>query len=77
VAAPANTELLDESGSLALFVGETAEDLAVNGAEEKLRNSLFLRRGTADGTYEWRMILTTDSDWRISDKMVHGVLVIN
>lgn len=69
VAAPANTELLDESGSLALFVGETAEDLAVNGAEEKLRNSLFLRRGTADGTYEWRMILTTDSDWRTSDKM--------
>lgn len=72
VDAPSNTELLDESGSLALFAGETAEDSAFNDEEREehpdfpsFRNSLFLRRRVADGAYDWRLILTTGSDWRI------------
>ena len=74
VAAPDKAELLDESGSLALFAGETAEDSAFKDKEREehptfpsFRNSLFLRRRVADGSYEWRLILTTGSDWRIPD----------
>jgi len=74
VAAPGKAELLDESGPLALFSGETAEDSAINDKEHEehpdfpsFRNSLFLRRRVADGSYEWRLILTTGSDWRIPD----------
>jgi len=74
VAEPGKAELLDESGSLALFSGETAEDSTSNNEEREehpsfpsFRNSLFLRRRTAGGAYEWRLILTTGSDWRIPD----------
>ena len=74
VAAPGNAELLDESGSLALFAGETAEDSTSNNEEREehpdfpsFRNSLFLRRRVADGAYEWRLILTTGSDWHTPD----------
>ena len=69
VEAPANAELLDESGALALFVGETAEDTDSNKARDDdpdrpYRNSLFLCRRRADGTGEWRVLLTTGSNWR-------------
>lgn len=66
VAAPDNAELLDEAGELALFAGETAEDAAFNNseAEHRKRNSLFLGRRKADGTAEWRLVLTTGADWR-------------
>ena len=69
VEAPSNTKLLDESGSLALFSGETAEDADSNKARNEdpdrpYRNSLFLRRCVADGTDEWRVLLTTGSNWR-------------
>ena len=69
VAAPANAELLDESGALALFSGETAEDADSNKARDAYhdrpcRNSLFLRRHKADGTDEWRVLLTSGSNWR-------------
>lgn len=66
VDAPSNTELLNESGSLALFAGETAEDTTSNNDPNTpcLRNSLFLRRRKTDGSYQWRLILTTGSDWR-------------
>ena len=66
VAAPGNAELLDEFGELALFAGETAEDAAFNNSEGEHfnRNSLFLGRRKANGTAEWRLVLTTGSDWR-------------
>jgi len=68
-AEPLNGKPLERSGALALFSGETAEDAAFNEAErqnyQKFRNSLFLRRRMADGTYEWRLLLTTGSDWRV------------
>lgn len=71
---PTNLELLDESGSLALFSGYTAEDAAFVAAELERdhetpirRNSLFLRRPTADGGHEWRVILTSGTNWRTPD----------
>ena len=66
VVAPGKVELLYESGSLALFAGETAEDATSNNDPNTLclRNSLFLRRRKTDGSYQWRLILTTGSDWR-------------
>ena len=72
--APANAELLDESGELALFAGETAADAAYNETQRNAeprcpRNSLFLRRRRANGAAEWRLLLTTGSDWRMADGM--------
>ena len=69
VAAPDNAELLDESGSLALFSGETARDVESNKARDAdpdrpYRNSLLLRRRMADGTDEWRVLLASGSNWR-------------
>ena len=69
VAAPSEAELLDESGEFALFVGETAEDADSNkmratDGDPSYRNSLFLRWRRADGTDEWRVLLTTGSNWR-------------
>ena len=76
VEAPGKAELLNEKGELALFAGETAEDSAFNKAGQEsnpdfynFRNSLFLRRRRADGTDEWRVLLTTGSDWRAHDGM--------
>lgn len=68
-AVPLDAKLLDESGALALFAGETAEDVNSNKARDAnpdrpYRNSLFLRRRKADGTDEWRVLLTTGSNWR-------------
>ena len=68
-AKPEKAKLLCESGELALFEGETAEDSACNKAREPesldpCRNSLFLRRRRANGTDEWRVLLTTGADWR-------------
>ena len=74
-AVPAKAELLNESGALALFSGETAEDTAFNESDTAERdfhshhNSLFLRRRRADGTDEWRLLLTSGSDWRAADGM--------
>ena len=71
VEAPGNAELLDESGTLALFSGETAEDSAFRNdpSYDGNRNSLFLRHRTVNGTYQWRLILTTGSNWRAPDGM--------
>ena len=76
VVEPGKAELLDECETLALFAGETAEDTAFNEEEREvhpslpsLRNSLFLRRRMADGSYQWQVLLTTDSDWRAHDGM--------
>lgn len=71
---PAKAKLLHESGTLALFSGETAEDTAFNEADATERdyrshNSLFLRRRRPDGKDEWRLLLTTGSDWRAADGM--------
>ena len=68
MAAPIDAKLLDESGDFALYVGETAEDADSNKARDTdpdspCRNSLFLRRCKADGADEWRVLLTTGSDW--------------
>ena len=69
VAAPGKAELLDESGPLALFSGETVEDVDSNKERDAApgrpcRNSLFLRRRRADGTDEWRVLMTSGSTWR-------------
>lgn len=69
-----NAELLDESGALALFAGETADDVLFNKPDESdrmrtARNSLFLRLRGADGTDEWRLLLTSGSGWREADGM--------
>ena len=67
---PNNAELLDESGALALFSGETAEDTAYNKTNSYAsRNSLFLRRRKSTGTEEWRILLTTGSEWGEVDEM--------
>ena len=72
--APEKPELLDELGALALYAGETTEDSAYNKARgseplDPCRNSLFLRQRKADGTDEWRVLLTTGSNWRETDGM--------
>ena len=58
VAAPGEAELLYESGELALYAGETAEDSAHNKARDPesldpYRNSLFLRRRRANVANSW------------------------
>lgn len=63
---PMDARLLNEYGDQALFVGDTAADVAHNkaGREGDFRNTLFFRRRRKDGTDEWRILLTTGSDWR-------------
>ncbi len=70
-AEPTDIELLSEYGDFALFAGETAADVAANQSDEETwsRNSLFLKRRKDDGTAEWRLILTSGSDWREADGM--------
>ena len=68
-AEPQDAELLNEYGDLALFSGKTEADVAFNAEpkrEEDLsfRNSLFLRRRTKEGTTEWRLMLTSGSNWK-------------
>lgn len=64
-AEPQNAELLYESGDVSLFAGETDADVAFNAeADWESRNSLFLMLHKADGTVEWRLLLTTGSDCR-------------
>ena len=68
---PKDAKLLNEYGDLALFSGETEADVAANQSDEETwsRNSLFLRRRTTNGKYEWRHILTSGSDWKKADGM--------
>lgn len=68
---PGRLEELDEAGEWALYAGETEEDAAFVAAEAEKdpemalpRNSLFLRRPAADGTPEWRVVLTSGTGWR-------------
>lgn len=71
---PEEAELLCESGELALFAGETAEDSAYNEVRKTeslapyrnslFRNSLFLRHRRANGTEAWRVLLSTGTNWR-------------
>ena len=69
-----NAELLD---GLALFAGETEADGAFNEAERKAnpegprlcRNSLFIRWREADGTDEWRLLMTSGGNWKDADGM--------
>lgn len=65
---PKDPELLDTLGNLALYSGETVDDVASNkmrdNGDDPYHNSLFLRRRRADGTDEWRVLLTTGSNWR-------------
>jgi len=70
-AVPGSAELLYESGNISLFAGETAEDVVANqvGEESSPRNSLFLRRRTKEGKTEWRLFLTSGSDWKDADCM--------
>lgn len=68
---PGRLEELDEAGEWSLYAGETAADAAFVSAEAEKdpemalpRNSLFLRRSAADGTSEWRVVLTSGTGWR-------------
>lgn len=71
---PKDAKLLNEYGNLALFSGETEADVVFNAEPERendwrCRNSLFLRRRTTNGKVEWRLILTSGSDWKKADGM--------
>ena len=71
---PANAELLYEKGGISLYSGETDADIASNGDPERMddwgfRNSLFLKRRKSDGSAEWRLLLTTDGDWKKAEGM--------
>ena len=61
---------LDDAGDVSLFAWETASDVAFNKSSDWLsRNSLFMRRRTAAGTNEWRLIMTAEGDWKLADGM--------
>lgn len=72
-----NTKLLHETGNIALFSCETAADVESNAqkaltAEEGdfyYRNSLCLRRHKEGGGDEWRLLVTTDGDWKAAEDM--------
>jgi hypothetical protein len=70
---PKNAASVFEAGALALFVGETDEDVEFNKTSKDRdlsdRNSLFLKCRNKDGASEWRLLLTTGSDWRKADGM--------
>lgn len=71
---PKDAKLLNEYGDLALFSGETEADVVHNAEGENkegwgIRNSLFLRRHMAGGKDEWRLVLTSGSDWKKADGM--------
>lgn len=62
---PKNMELLSKLGDLALFAGETIEDSSYNEYRNSdMRKSLFLRVRRLNETEKWRILLTTDSNWR-------------
>ena len=70
-ATPGQLERLGGAGAWCLFSGETKEDAAFTAAEvlqdpetPLRRNSLFLRCPAADGTPEWRLVLTSGAVWR-------------
>lgn len=66
--APYKTEVLCEFGNLSLVAGETEPDMAVNKLRQEgdsyYRNSLFVKLRKAGGTVEWRLLLTSGSNWR-------------
>ena len=71
---PKAPELLYEVGGLALFAGETESDAARNAAARKadsecpeVRNSLFLRQKTKEGTNVWRLVMTSVGGWKDAD----------
>ena len=68
---PKNAELLYEAGDCALFAGETEADDVFNAAARKadlecpeIRNSLFFRQQTKDGTNVWRLVMTSGGGWK-------------
>lgn len=73
---PKNAELLHDAKDVALFAGETDVDVAHNEAVRKgepeyheIRNSLFLRQKTKEGTGVWHLIMTSDGGWKDADGM--------
>ena len=71
---PKDAKLLNEYGDFALFAGKTETDIAFNaeperGKDWRYRDSLFIKWHKADGTVEWRMLLTSDGDWKNADGM--------
>lgn len=74
VVEPKNAVILHQNGNLALVAGETKSDAAANELERKeqpayIRNSLFLKQTSPNGTVQWQLLLTTGSDWREADGM--------
>ena len=73
-AEPKKAELLDESGELALFAGETEAVADANKNDHTegsmdYRNSLFLRRRAKGGNCEWRLLMTSGGGWKDADDM--------
>ena len=73
---PKNAELLYDAGDRALFAGETEADVAYNAAARKadsecpeVRNSLFVRKQTKEGTNVWRLVMTSGGGWKDADGM--------
>ena len=71
---PKNAELLHDAGDCALFAGETEADAVFNVAARKadsecpeVRNSLFLRQRTKEGTNVWRLVMTSEGGWKDAD----------
>lgn len=68
---PKSAEILYDAGDRALFAGETEADVAYNAAARKadsecpeVRNSLFLRQKTKEGTNIWRLVMTSGGGWK-------------
>lgn len=73
---PKNVELLHDAGDYVLFAGETEADAVSNVAARKadsecpeVRNSLFLRQQTKEGTNVWRLVMTSGGGWKDADGM--------
>ena len=73
---PKNAELLHDAGDCVLFAGETEADAVFNAAARKadsecpeVRNSLFLRQQTKEGTNVWRLVMTSGGGWKDADGM--------
>ena len=73
LSAPANAETLYSTGKYSLVAGETESDIAANMKRDEgdcdYRNSLFVKRTKANGDEEWRLLLTTGSDWGCAEGM--------
>ena len=76
---PKDAKLLYEihkDSEIALFAGETPDDVVVNKKNKKehemweYRNSLFMRRINEKGEDVWLLLMTSADDWKCADDML-------